>query len=265
MKGRPADFERYRKVLKWVGAGKTRQWIADKLGLKLSSTHNLISRAHRWEAQCGLREMMRSTVHDSLTMDGVLKAIDEVITDGLKVQAEVVKDGLTETRGSLGELSARVSALARDQADALASTRDAIAELSMRVRDIAKVQTELARKVQALAERPADVVSTVDTDAVAAASTPRGRPKSEAPAVLWLWIVAECVRQIGMAGVVDQLEVSESLVNQWLRGTTPSSRHRDDLKRLLATIWARDDLFDDLDDLLDARDRLPTAQNAEAT
>lgn len=262
MKGRPADFERYRKVLRWVGAGKTRQWIAEKLGLKLSSTHHLISRAQRWEAQCGLREMMRSTVHDSLTMDGVLKAIDEVITDGLKVQAEVVKDALAETRGSLGELLARVSTLASEQADALASTRDSIAELAMRVRDLAKGQTELLRRLDSLAERPAEVERSADAGPV----TPKkSRPSSETPTALWLWIVNECVRQIGMAGVVDQLEVNESLVNQWLRGTTPSSRHRDDLKRLLATIWARDDLFDDLDDLLDARDRLPTAQNAEAT
>lgn len=230
-RGRKPDERRYRQVVEWSRAGKTPTWIAEQLGLKRADA--LIARARAWDKR------NRRTDEDRVS-DKTLRLIDQVITDGLKVQAEVVKD-------------------------ALASTRDVVAELSMRVRDIAKVQTELAQKVQALAERPVEVVSAVDTEALAAATTPKGRPKAEAPPSLWLWIVNECVRQIGMAGVVDQLEVNESLVNQWLRGTTPSSRHRDDLKRLLATIWARDDLFDDLDDLLDARDRLPTAQNAEAT
>lgn len=259
--GRPPDFERYRQVLRWIEAGKTRHWIAEKLGLKLSSTRHLISRAEKWQVKSGLTETTRSVVNESLTRDEVLKVIDVMITDGLKVQADVVKDALAETRGSLGELSARVSALASEQAGALASTRDSLAELAMRVRDLAKGQTELLRRLDSLAERPAEVERSADAAPVTAKNK---RPSSEAPPALWLWIVNECVRQIGMAGVVDQLEVSESLVNQWLRGTTPSSRQRDDLKRLLATIWARDDLFDDVDDLLDARDRLPTAQNAEA-
>lgn len=230
-RGRKPDERRYRQVVEWSRAGKTPTWIAEQLGLKRADA--LIARARAWDKR------NRRTDEDRVS-DKTLRLIDQVITDGLKVQAEVVKD-------------------------ALASTRDVVAELSMRVRDIAKVQTELARKVQDLAERPAEVVSTVDAEALAAATTPKGRPSSVAPPALWLWIVNECVRQIGMAGVVDQLEVTESLVNMWLRGTTPSSRHRDDLKRLLATIWARDDLFDDVDDLLDARDRLLTAQNAEAT
>lgn len=227
--GRKPDLQRYRLLLRWAEEGKSRKWMAEQLGITTASLFELLRRARN---------------HPGAALDPVVRisnesmsALDQVINERLKVQAAVVKD-------------------------ALASTRDSIAELAMRVRDLAKGQTELLRRLDSLAERPAEVERSADAGPV----TPkRKRPSSETPTALWLWIVNECVRQIGMAGVVDQLEVTESLVNQWLRGTTPSSRHRDDLKRLLATIWARDDLFDDLDDLLDARDRLPTAQNAEAT
>lgn len=214
MRGRKPDERRYRQVVAWFHAGKTPAWIAEQLGLKRADA--LIARARAWEKR------QRGSADDKVT-DRTLRLIDQVITDGLKVQAAVVKDALAATRRECAALAKQVQAL--------------------------------SAKVGELEARPAQVVEL--------AAGPAAPASAVAPSSLWLWVVGECVRQLGMSGLVAELEVSQSLVDMWLRGATPNARQREELKRVLATIWARD-LFDDRDDLLDARDRLPMSQNAEA-
>lgn len=218
--GRPADTARYKMVLGWLQAGKTYRWIGEQCGLK--NPHALIFRARRW-AQGANKP--RPTL---------LRAIDEVITDGLKVQSGVVVDALSEVRDALRGLHDRVAAL-----------------------EAAEAKT--GKKVDALSNLPASVPEPKPDRQALAPFVYSATP----PASFWTWVVNECCRQIGKAAVAEHLEVEVTQLERWASGNhVPSSRQREDLKVLLATIWGRE-LFDDVDDLEDARARLPQTRYAE--
>lgn len=220
-RGRKPDERRYRQVVEWIRSGKSHTWISEQLGLKRADA--LIARAKAWDKR------NRPSSDDRVT-EKTLVLIDQIITDGLKVQAEVVKAALAETRGQLETLAAVQTKV--------------IAALS-----------DLASRVDS---RPAQVAQ-VPTQAIDPAAHSR-----VAPATLWIWIINELTRELGTSGLADELGVTDSALAQLQRGSlSPSAKLRDRLRELLATVWARD-LFDDSDELLDARERLPTLQAGHA-
>lgn len=227
--GRLPNTARYRQVLNWVEAGKSQKWIGAKVGVK--NAQALVARARKWAAKQDA-EAVEAVRHDIIG-DQVLKVIDEVITDGLKVQAEVVKAALAETRAQLETLAAVQTKF--------------IAALS----DLAsKVESRPAQAIQVI-EAPAQVVDPAAHSRVA-------------PSTLWIWIINELSREIGTSGLCDELGVDDKTLSMYQRGSlSPSAKLRDRLRELLATVWARD-LFDDSDELADARERLPTLQAGHA-
>jgi len=232
--GRPADLDRYRQALRWVREGKTNAWIGEQLGLRPGSTKALIARAIRWQAEQGLSEATSSALHAAITSDAVLNTLDEMITDGLKVQAAAIRPVLEDVRRELPDLKRAVGTLL----ERMVIMEAAIERIERRAPVVAAPSATETPKTA----RPAD-------------TTP--------PPALWVWIAQECSRHLGRQGTADALGVEVKVVTSWLSGTTPKSSERDELRNLLATLWARE-TFVDFDDVEDARSRLPTAQNAGA-
>lgn len=226
--GRLPNTARYRQVLNWVEAGKSQKWIGEKVGVK--NAQALVARARKWAAKQDA-EVVETVRHDIIG-DQVLKVVDEMITDGLKVQAEVVKAALAETR-------AQLEAVASVQTKVIA----ALSDLALKV--------DSRPGPAQLTEAPAGVVDP-------------GAHSRVAPATLWIWIINDLSREIGTSGLCDELGVDDKTLSMYQRGSlSPSAKVRDRLRELLATVWARE-IFDDSDDLADAREALPTLQAGHA-
>jgi len=75
------------------------------------------------------------------------------------------------------------------------------------------------------------------------------------PPSLWVWIVGECRAALGEGGVAQALGVDTTEVRHWHGGRVPSSKHRAELRHLLATLYGRE-TFASYDDLEDARERV---------
>lgn len=60
------------------------------------------------------------------------------------------------------------------------------------------------------------------------------------PTEMWTWIVNECAEEVGESGVADYVGTERQHVILWRRGhSNPRAQHREKLKELMATIWAR--------------------------
>lgn len=106
--------------------------------------------------------------------------------------------------------------------------------------------------IDAIAARLEKAISASTAAPVLAAPSKTDHDKGT-PA-LWVWVATECARALGDQGCAKAMNVTPELIRQWCGGTVPKSGHREELKHLLATLWARE-TFVDFDDLLEARER----------
>lgn len=60
------------------------------------------------------------------------------------------------------------------------------------------------------------------------------------PRSLWSWIAIECIRSIGVSRVAEWTGASLEEVKLWCKSGIPSSKYRERLKELLASVWARE-------------------------
>jgi hypothetical protein len=114
------------------------------------------------------------------------------------------------------------------------------------------VQTPPSVDIEAIAARLEKAIAAAAAAPVLAAPSKTDHDKGT-PA-LWVWIATECARAIGDQAAARALDVEIATLRQWCGGTVPKSAHREELKHLLATLWARE-TFVDFDDLLEARER----------
>jgi hypothetical protein len=206
MSRRP-NVERYRQVVAWQDEGRTCEWMAAQLGIGRQGVAALAARARQHFA----REAP-PTIPSALA-GPLLETIDQLITDGLRIQAEVVRPLLESVQ-----------------------------------RELQGMQTRL-RAVEGQ-------VSRLDVPG------PDKAPPTQPPPALWQWVAVECVRAVGVPEVARRTHSDVDRVTTWTRGTTPSSKSRDALRELLATLWARE-LFVDFDELADKRADLPNLQSGD--
>ena len=125
-----------------------------------------------------------------------------------------------------------------------------------RVHDILDMAAQLVAQVAELTKRVGELEVTAAKPApVKQAPKGNGERPPKPPPAMWVWVVGECRSALGERGVAQALGVEVADVRHWLSGHTPSARHREQLRDLLATLWARES-FVDFDEVMDMRERV---------
>jgi hypothetical protein len=238
------DSDRYLRLLKWKQEGRTNAWMAKQLGISPGAIRQALIRANHWKLATEREEMLRNPdaetaarVQLSISQDHVLARVDDLITEGLKIQAQVTRP-----------LLERVA--------------EVIPEMTRTMGVVLERMVIMEAAIERLERRPVSAPVAPPSSAPAAPKT--GRPsESGPPPALWVWIAQECSRHLGRQGTADALRVDVNTVSRWLTGATPKSSERDELRNLLATLWARE-TFVDFDDVEDARGRVVAQSSAGA-
>ena len=106
--------------------------------------------------------------------------------------------------------------------------------------------------IEAIAARLEKAISAATAAPVLAA--PSKTDHARGTPALWVWIATECTRAIGDQACARALGATSEEIRAWCGGKVPKSAQREELKHLLATLWARE-TFVDFDDLIEARER----------
>lgn len=159
--------------------------------------------------------------------------------------------GFEKGRGSIG----RSLMLLEEITNRLAALEQATGQGE---RTATKLEARLSRLEQSIARALTQVTTRLDNLTL---TPPAAEPASVAvskqpPSTLWPWIVTEVMRELGESGTAEAVGISVAALRMIERGTvTPKAKERDELRRLVASIWGRE-FFVDQDDLEDERDRV---------
>lgn len=136
--------------------------------------------------------------------------------------------------------------------------------LDARIEAVAEADDKIQSQLDAVLARMGEIEKRLEAQARTVVTVPATTAKpSGPPESLWAYITGECRAAISEAAVAKAAGVDINQVRRWIHGENPSARHRECLRGLLATIYARQS-FGSYDDLEEARDRVMRYSGAGA-